>query len=185
MTPKPFQSEQVSYQKASLLTRLDDALALFNEPIWHELKYALIQPKQKETPKEWYKANPERLVREKTMLSKVLSALPECPNIFFRQEQTDRLGALGLVEMPNREKARVELIFPENYPDSPPQVSFFRSLQSPSRQTSSEGRRISVPMDLMQQWNSNLHCDVALNWAKSWLVKTFDFVRPNQRKPRS
>ncbi|MEI8195051.1 MAG: hypothetical protein WCI73_04000, partial [Phycisphaerae bacterium] len=114
---------------AKLLARIEDALALYDEPAWREIQLILTDEKPPsppaERPMEWYKAEPQRLAKERAVLTRLLSACPDCPNLFFQRERTQQLGAVGLAALTGGTKVKVEIAFPDDYPTTPARVYFF------------------------------------------------------------
>lgn len=173
----------MSTDKAVLITRLDDALALYDEPVWRELRAALMTPEKPaprpvETPKEWYKANQGRLAEERAVLTKLLTAVPDCPTLFFHNTKTDRLGAMGLVNMTGGRRVKIEILYPNNYPASPPRVFFFGPALKKIPQLLREDGSVPVPFGANQQWTEDANAGMVLNWAIKWLEQTMKLQAP-------
>ncbi len=156
-----------------LVTRLDDALSLFDEPAWRELKQALVAPEQtkpeaKSVPKEWFHANSQLLSKEKAVLEKLLSPLPAIPGLFYQKQNPSLLGAAGLLTVSGSTKVKVELIFPADYPQSPPRLFFFGpAIKKAPRLLRADGS-IPIPFGADQQWNPGCNSGTLLNWALEW-----------------
>jgi len=168
---------------ALLVTRLDDALALYDEPVWRELRSALTAPEKLspppvETPKEWYKAHPDRLAKERAVLTKLLTAVPDCPTLFFHNTKTDRLGATGLVNMTAGRRVKIEILYPGDYPASTPRVFFFGPALKKIPQLLREDGSVPVPFGANQQWTENSNGGMVLNWAIEWLEQTMKLQAP-------
>jgi hypothetical protein len=159
-----------------IITRLDDALALYDEPVWRELRAALTTPEKPlppaEAPKEWYKAHPERLAKERAVLTKLLTAVPDCPTLFFHNTKTDRLGATGLVNMTGGRQVKIEILYPNDYPASPPRIFFFGPALKRIPQLLREDGSVPVPFGPTQPWTEISNGGIVLNWAIEWLEQT-------------
>jgi len=169
------------------MTRLDDALALFDEPVWRELKQALVtpeptKPEAKSLPKEWFRANPQLLAKEKAVLDKLLSALPEFPGLFYQKRNPELLGAAGLLTVRGATKVKVEVIFPEDYPQSAPRVFFFGpAIKKAPRLLRADGS-IPVPFGADQQWNPGCNSGTLLNWALEWFESNMEVKPPHSQE---
>jgi hypothetical protein len=156
-----------------LITRIEDALSLFDEPVWRELRQALVapepsRPESKPTPREWFRANPQLLAKEKAILEKLLSPLPEIPGLFYQKRNPDLLGVAGLLTVRGATKVKVDLIFPEDYPQSPPRLFFFGpAIKKAPRLLRADGS-IPVPFGADQQWKPSCNSGMILNWALEW-----------------
>lgn len=168
--------------RGQLLTRLEDALALFDEPVWRELRAALTAEKPSqppvEDPKQWYKARPERLAKESAVLTRLLTAVPDCPTLFFQNMKTDRLGATGLVNMTGGRRVKIEILYPNDYPASPPRVFFFGPALKKIPQLLREDGSVPVPFGPNQQWTEASNGGIVLNWAIEWLEQTMNLQAP-------
>jgi hypothetical protein len=154
---------------ATLITRLDDALALYAEPAWRELRDLITTEKTTLPVKEWYKAHPEQMAKENKVLSKLLSPLSGSTGIFFQQGKTDRLGATGLARLAVNKNLKVEIIFPDDYPEFPPRVFLFGSAIKKIPQLLREDGSVPVPFGANQQWTSESNSGMVLAWAIEWL----------------
>ena len=173
----------MSTDKAVLITRLDDALALYDEPVWRELRVAMTTSENSatppvETPKEWYKAHPKRLAKERSALTKLLTAAPDCPSLFFHNTKTDQLGATGLVNMTGGRRVKIEILYPNNYPASPPKVFFFGPALKKIPQLLREDGSVPVPFGANQQWTEDASAGMVLNWAIEWFEQTMKLQAP-------
>ena len=167
----------------ALILRLDDALVLFNEPVWRELKQALVtseqsKPEEKPLAKEWFRANPQLLAKEKAVLEKLLSPVPEFPGLFYQKQNPTLLGATGLLPVSSATKVKVELIFPEDFPKSPPQAFFFGPAIKKSLSLLRADGSIPVPFGADQQWNPGCNSGMILNWALEWFETNME-VKPS------
>lgn len=167
-------------QITAIVTRLDDALALYDEPVWRELRNALMAekpvPSSVEISKEWYKAHPERLSKERAVLTKLLTSLPDCPTLFFAK--ADRLGATGLLKMIGGKQIKIEILYPKDYPVSPPRIFFFGPAFRKIPQLLREDGSVPVPFGAAQQWTEGCNSGIALNWAIEWLEQTMKLQAP-------
>jgi hypothetical protein len=167
----------------SLFTRISDALALYDEPVWRELKQALVtqeqpKPESKPVPNEWFRANPQLLAKEKAVLEKLLSALPEFPGLFYQKQNPTLLGAAGLLQVTGATKVKVELVFPADYPQSAPRVFFFGpAIKKAPRLLRADGS-IPVPFGADQQWNPSCNSGTLLNWALEWFETNLEVKQP-------
>ena len=175
-------------RKSKLLTRLEDSLALFDEQVWRELKQALAtqeQPKPESKPesKEWFQANPRLLAKEKAILEKLLSPLQEIPGLFDQKEHPPSLGAAGMLTVRGTTKVKVQLIFPVDYPQSPPRLFFFGpAIKKAPRLLRADGS-IPVPFGADQQWNPSCNSGTLLNWAVEWFESHME-VKPSHSQER-
>lgn len=160
-------------EKEYLITRLDDALALYDEPMWEELRDILTsEQKSENNTKIWYRANPEKLVKERKVLTKLLIPSQDCPTLFFYNEETGKLGATGFIDMTGGKRVKIEMIFPVDYPESPPRVFFFGPALKKIPQLLREDGSVPVPSGPDQSWGENCNSGMALNWAIEWLEHT-------------
>jgi hypothetical protein len=180
-------SSCVNADTAQLVARLEDALALYDEPIWRDLQSLLTEqkparqpteekPVPAETPKEWHKANPERVRKERDVLSRLLQPTPSYPHLFFEQTGTNQLGATGMVRVIGGKPVKVELIFPDDYPTSPPRVFFFGPALKTIPQLLRDDGSVPVPFGADQQWTTGSNSGMALAWAIEWLERTVKVV---------
>jgi len=177
-------------QIAASLTRVDDALALYDEPVWRELRQALVAPQQplpeaRPATKEWFRANPQLLAKEKAILEKLLSPLPEIPGLFFQKRNPDLLGVAGLLTVRGATKVKVELLFPEDYPQSPPRLFFFGpAIKKAPRLLRADGS-IPVPFGADQQWKPSCNSGMILNWALEWFEANMEVVQQRAAQGQS
>lgn len=165
-------------EKAILITRLDDALKLFDVKEWRDLRTVLVsgdepaaEPGQS---KKWYEANASLLAREKSVISRLMNPLPEYPGFFYVREDSKRLGAIGLVQVTGGKMVKLEIIFPDDYPDSPPRAFCFGpALGRLSGQLLPDGA-IPVPFGPEQQWTPNANSGHIISWAVEWIER---FIR--------
>jgi ubiquitin-protein ligase len=167
--------DMVTFNTTTLITRLDDALALYDEPLWQELRTALTaakRPSQGEEQKEWFRAYPDRLAREYAVLTKLITPAPDCTTLFFQNTKTKRLGATGLVNLTGRKRVKIEIQYPDDYPISPPRVFFFGPVLKKIPQLLREDGSVPVPFGADQQWTESGNSGIVLNWALEWLERT-------------
>ncbi len=168
---------------AVLLTRLEDALALYDEQAWRDLRQILVSEGRPasvdDTSKQWFEIDPDRLAKERAVLTELLSPLPDNSSLFFQQSDTNRIGATGLLRWQPRENLKVEILFPDGYPDAPPRVFFFGHALRKIPQLLREDGSIPVPSGAEQQWSSRMTSAVVLEWATGWLEKTVRLEAPS------
>jgi hypothetical protein len=181
--------------KAILVARLDDALALFDEPSWHDLRSALLSPTREAPqppqpapatsvgPQEWYAADASRLAREKAALAKLLRPTPEYPGLFYLRRDTKRLGAVGLVQLTKNRQIKLEMIYPGDYPVSPPKVYCFGpGVHSIASKLQGDGA-IPVPFGADQQWTPKSTGALVVAWAIEWLEEVAGIQSPPPQPP--
>lgn len=166
-------------KNSQLLTRLDDALALYEEPTWLELRAALLAeesaPEQLSTEhEEWYRAKPERLAKERQVLQKFISPLPDSTTIFFHHQETNRIGASGLVQVSSDKRIKAEIMFPDDYPTSPPKIFFFGPALKKIPQLLRPDGSIPVPLGPEQTWSVSCNAGTVVAWALEWLEQTME-----------
>ena len=174
-------SVEKSMETMVLITRLDDALKQFDMPVWKELRSALTTtepPEPESEPSgEWYQANPSLMVREKRVLETLMMPLPNTPTLFNIRQGSKCLGAIGLVQLTGGIKVKLEILFPEDYPDSPPRAFYFGPglMQMADRLTPNGA--VPVPYGADQRWTQAANSGHILAWAIEWLERNAQLRR--------
>ena len=160
---------------ARLIARLDDALELFDEPLWTELRNTLAAEsaslRTEAQSAEWYRADPARLATEKAALSRLMRPIAECPDLFYIREDSRLLGAVGLAALDAGERVRLDVLFPGDYPDSAPRVFFTGDVAGSLASLLMPDGAIPVPFGAERQWKSDLNGAFVVSCAIDWLKR--------------
>ncbi len=120
----------------------------------------------------WHAANPDRVLLEKSVISRLLVRRSDCVDLFFLDPRTGRLDASGFLRI-GAALVRVDLLYPDDYPESPPRVHI-HGLES-SRGSSAGGQ--SLTPDLIgRAWSQHCNGGHALVWAAEFLERSFQIV---------
>lgn len=166
-------------KKASLITRLNDAIELYDEPIWREIQDILTSPEPSahivQEEAIWYRRDSHRLAREKTVLGQILAIPSDWPDIFYIQKRTGNLGVSGLLKCRNGKSISIEMIYPDDYPNSPPKVYLTGPWVKKNRGLFRADRSVPVPGP-RQEWNGQLDGSIILTWTLQWLEEVANIV---------
>ena len=130
--------------------------------------------------RSWYEKNPTRLVIEVGILRRLLHSVVGERHLLYRTPDK-RLGATGLLRIADGIAVKIDLVFPAEYPDSPPSVSLDGpGVRSQAHRLQPDG---SIPLyPTLEDWQPTHNSGTAILAALEWARRVFSF-RPSPVTP--
>jgi len=121
----------------------------------------------------WYEADQPLLLATEREIRATMAPTRECPHFFYVREDSKRLGAIGLVQISTGIRIKVDIAFPEEFPQQPPHIFFFGPAVGFVASRLRPDGSIPVPAGGSQQWTSAMSCAAVIRWAIEWLKSVF------------